>query len=231
MRLEPADWALVHDRREPRHFAFWRGLDLCTAACAEQVTPGALWADVGAGTGHLAATLAALGARVIGLDFDPRMALYARRRWSRPFAAAAASALPLADGSCAGLVAVSLLGCMPEPAALCAEAARVLAPGGTLCLTAMNRRSLLLAAAKLWTRAAGQRTGRYTAHDPAARAAPPRGAGVADASTATSSAGGAASSLPLPPPAASSASRPPAPPAPGRARSSSSPAAADPRRL
>jgi SAM-dependent methyltransferase len=179
MRLEPADWALVHDRREPRHFAFWRGLDLCTAACAEQVTPGALWADVGAGTGHLAATLAALGARVIGLDFDPRMALYARRRWSRPFAAAAASALPLADGSCAGLVAVSLLGCMPEPAALCAEAARVLAPGGTLCLTAMNRRSLLLAAAKLWTRAAGQRTGRYTAHDPAALAAALRGAGFA----------------------------------------------------
>lgn len=186
MRLEPADWALVHDRREPRHFAFWRGMDLCAGVCAERAIRGQLWADVGAGTGHLAATLAALGARVVGLDLDPRMALYARRRWSRPVAAAVAataSALPLAGGSCAGMVAVSLLGYLPEPAGLFAEAARVLAPGGTLCFTAMNRRSLLLAAAGAWTRGRGLLSGRlavrdrYTAHDPAALVAALRQAG------------------------------------------------------
>lgn len=183
LRLEPADWALIHDRREPRHLAFWRGMDLCAGVCAERVMPGELWADVGAGTGHLAATLAALGARVVGIDLDPRMASYARRRWSRPFAAAAAAALPLAGGTCAGMVAVSLLGYLPEPAGLFAEAARVLAPGGTLCFTAMNRRSLLLAAAGAWTRGRGLCSGRlaardrYTAHDPPALVAALRQAG------------------------------------------------------
>src|SRR4051794_41883266 len=112
MRFDPADWARVHDGREARHFAFRRGLELCLERCGARVRPGDLWVDAGAGTGHLAAALAARGARIAGCDLDPAMALYARRRWSLPFAAAAARALPLAGGAASGGVAVSLLRCL-----------------------------------------------------------------------------------------------------------------------
>src|SRR6195256_3429290 len=108
-RLDPAEWAQVHDRREARHFAFWRAVELAREVCAERVRPGELWLDVGCGPGHLAAALARLGARVVGLDLDPLMACYAQRRWRRPFTAADAALLPVADRSCAGIVAVSLL--------------------------------------------------------------------------------------------------------------------------
>jgi SAM-dependent methyltransferase len=180
MRLDPAQWALVHDRREPRHFAFRRGLELCLERCGPRVRPGSLWADVGSGTGHLARGLAERGARVVGLDFDPAMALYAHRRWSQPFAASAARSLPLADGVCAGVVAISLLGCLAgatDLAAFLGEAARVLAPGGTLCLSATNRRSLLLAIGKTWSWPGRRWSGRYNAYDPAALSGELRRAG------------------------------------------------------
>jgi SAM-dependent methyltransferase len=180
MRLDPAQWAQVHDRPEARHFAFRRGLALCLKRCGPRAHPGSLWADIGSGTGHLANALAGRGARVVGLDLDPAMALYARRRWSRPFAVSVAGSLALRDGACAGVVAISLLGCLPGPrdlAGFLAEAARVLAPGGTLCLSAMNRRSLLLAINKTWSWPARWRSGRYTAYDPAALAGELRRAG------------------------------------------------------
>jgi SAM-dependent methyltransferase len=174
MRFDPEDWALVHDRQEPRYFAFRRGLALCLERCGPRVLPGALWIDVGAGTGHLAHALAGRGARIAGLDLDPAMALYAHRRWSQPFAASAARSLALRDGACEGVVAISLLGCLPGAADLAGflgEAARVLAPGGTLCLSAMNRHSRLLTTAKLWGWPARLRSGRYVAYDPAVLAA------------------------------------------------------------
>jgi SAM-dependent methyltransferase len=167
-RLDPAAWALVHDRREARDFAFWRGLELAREVCAERIRPGELWLEVGCGPGHLTAALALAGASVLGIDLDPRMARYARRRWRQPFAVADASCLPIADRRCAGIVAVSLLGCLPLPAAFFAAAARVLAPGGTLCFTAMNRHSLLLAAARALSWRGHGGSPLYTAHDPAA---------------------------------------------------------------
>jgi ubiquinone/menaquinone biosynthesis C-methylase UbiE len=163
MRFDPAEWAAVHDRREARHFAFRRGVELCLERCGPHVRPGAVWADAGSGTGHLARALAARGARVTGFDLDPAMAHYAHRRWQQPFAVSAARALPLADGACSGIVAISLLGCLTGSADLAeflAEAARVLAPGGTLCLSAMNRQSRLR-----------PRSGSYIAYDPADLAA------------------------------------------------------------
>jgi SAM-dependent methyltransferase len=177
-RLDPAAWAEVHDRREARHFAFWRGVELAAEVCGGQVRPGDLWLDVGCGPGHLAAALARLGARVVGLDLDPRMARYARRRWRQPFAVAGAALLPVADGSCAGILAVSLLGCLPLPAAFFAAAARALAPGGILCFSAMNRHSLLLAAAKALAWRRGGARQRYFSHDPADLAAAVARAGL-----------------------------------------------------
>ena len=180
MRFDPEEWARVHDAREDRHLAFRRGLELCVEACAERIRPGELWADVGTGTGHLAGALAALGARVIGLDRDPRMTLYARRRWPRAvaFAVADASRLALADASCGGIVAISLLGCLASPAGFFAEAARALTPGGTLCVSAMNRHSLLLAASKALTWQRRRGSPRYTAYDPADLADALRRAGL-----------------------------------------------------
>ena len=169
MRFDPASWAEVHDRSEARHLAFRRGLALCLDRCGPRIRPGDLWADVGSGTGHLTRALAERGTRAIGLDLDPGMARYARRRWARPFATAEAGSLPLEDSSCSGIVAISLLGCLPETADLAGflgEAARVLEPGGTLCLTAMNRHSRLLAIGKLWSWPARLRGARYTAYDP-----------------------------------------------------------------
>jgi ubiquinone/menaquinone biosynthesis C-methylase UbiE len=181
MRLDPEEWARVHDRREPRHFAFRRGLELCLERCGPRVRPGELWVDVGSGTGHLSCALAGRGARAVGLDLDAAMALYAHRRWSQPFAVSNAGSLALRDGACAGVVAISLLGCLTGPrelAGFLAEAARVLIAGGTLCLSAMNRRSLLLAVNKTWSWPGRTgRTGRYRAYDPAALAGALRQAG------------------------------------------------------
>jgi SAM-dependent methyltransferase len=162
----------VHDERRGRHLSFWRGVELCDEVCAARVRAGALWVEVGCGPGHLAARLAARGARVVGFDLDPRMASYARRRWQGErgaFGVAAGDAcrLPLADGSCAGIVAVSLLGYLHQPAAFFAEAARALAPGGTLCVTAMNRHSLLLRGSGALAWPARRTAPRYAAHDAA----------------------------------------------------------------
>ncbi|MBV8202405.1 MAG: class I SAM-dependent methyltransferase [Acidobacteria bacterium] len=177
-RLDPAAWALVHDRREARHFAFWRGVELARAVCAERVRPGEPWLDVGCGPGHLAAALARRGAHAVGLDLDWRMARYGRRRWGQPFAVAGAARLPFADGCCAGVVAVSLLGCLPLPGTFFAEAGRVLARGGTLCFSAMNRHSLLLAAGKARPWRGRRAAAPYVAHDPAALTAALRRAGL-----------------------------------------------------
>jgi SAM-dependent methyltransferase len=178
-RLDPAAWALVHDRREARHFAFWRGVELAHEVCAERVRPGELWIEAGCGPGHLAAALARLGARVVGFDLDLRMARYGRRRWRQPFAVAEASLPPVADGCCAGIVAVSLLGCLPLPEAFFAAAERALAPGGTLCFSAMNRRSLLLAAGKALAWRGRRGSPHYASHDPAALTAALVRAGLA----------------------------------------------------
>jgi SAM-dependent methyltransferase len=178
MPPDPATWALVHDRREDRHFVFWRGLELCAQVCDESLQPGALWADVGSGTGHLSSTLTALGARVVGLDLDLGMARYARRRWSTPLAVADAVSLPLGEGSCSGVAAISLLGCLPIPRTLFAEVSRVLAPGGIFCCSAMNRQSLLLALSMAWGWRRGARTERYTAHTPPSLTAALRSAGL-----------------------------------------------------
>jgi SAM-dependent methyltransferase len=166
-RLDPETWARVHDGDEARSLLFRRGLELAREVCAPRVRPGDLWVEVGCGPGHLAASLAGMGATVLGIDLDPRMVAYARRRWRQPFAVADAEWLPVANQRCAGVVAVSLLGSLALPASFLRAAGRALAPGGTFCFTAMNDRSLLLLASKLlaWRPLGGAR---YAAHDPGA---------------------------------------------------------------
>ncbi len=91
-------------------------------------------ADVGCGLGTAARELAALGARVIGLDASEAMVAEARRRsdaGSVEFAIADVSALPLEDAALAGYRAERLYQHLADPGAALAEAWRVLAPDGT----------------------------------------------------------------------------------------------------
>ncbi len=94
-------------------------------------------ADVGCGLGTAARELAALGARVIGLDASEAMVAEARRRsdaGSVEFAIADVSALPLEDAVLAGYRAERLYQHLADPGAALAEAWRVLAPDGHLVL-------------------------------------------------------------------------------------------------
>ena len=88
--------------------------------------------DLGCGPGHVAAYLAARGARVVGVDLSPGM--LARAPAGVPVAAGDLRALPLRDGALGAAVAFYSLIHLPvgdEVAAL-REVHRVLRPGGTL---------------------------------------------------------------------------------------------------
>jgi len=85
--------------------------------------------DVGVGTGRFAA---ALGLEV-GVDLSPGMLRLAAGR-GVPVALSRAERLPFADGAFARVLSVTTLCFVADPAAMLAEAHRVLMPGGVLVL-------------------------------------------------------------------------------------------------
>lgn len=106
--------------------------------------------DLGCGPGHLTAELVEdVGAsgQVLAVDRQQDMVVAAR---SRPRTAGAgrcdvlvggATALPLADGTCDGVVAVQVLEYVPDLERAVAEVRRVLRPGGTVVLVDTDWRS------------------------------------------------------------------------------------------
>lgn len=106
-------------------------------ALVELVGSGRL-ADVGCGPGHVTRYLATLHDDVVGLDLSPEMVAIARSHApGLSFDVASMLALPVADGSWAGAVAmysVIHLSAAERRTAL-AELARALWPGGHLLLT------------------------------------------------------------------------------------------------
>jgi len=107
--------------------------------------PGARVADVGCGGGLLCEALAEHGADVTGLDLSPAMIqvaqLHAAALARAPVyrlqsAAALASEAP---GSFDVVCCMELAEHVPDPAALVAELARLLRPGGSLFISTINR--------------------------------------------------------------------------------------------
>jgi 2-polyprenyl-6-hydroxyphenyl methylase / 3-demethylubiquinone-9 3-methyltransferase len=95
--------------------------------------------DLGCGAGLLANYLAERGHAVTGLDATAENLEIARARGTATYLLGDALALPFADASFDVVCAMDLLEHVDQPERLIAEAARVLAPGGTLFFHTFNR--------------------------------------------------------------------------------------------
>jgi ubiquinone/menaquinone biosynthesis C-methylase UbiE len=102
-------------------------------------------ADVGCGTGYLAAGLAPRVAQVHALDGSPAMIEAAKRNLAAftnvTYHVTDGGALPLEDASVDAALANMYLHHCPDPAAALSEMARILRPGGRLVITDMDRHS------------------------------------------------------------------------------------------
>jgi SAM-dependent methyltransferase len=127
--------------------------DPAYAAAVAELGPraGETALDLGCGTGralpHLRAAVGPLG-RVLGIDLTPEMLATARRHGRDAGAALVlgdARRLPLRAGSIDAVFAAGLLPHLPDPDAALAGLARVVRPGGRLCLFHPSGRAALAA--------------------------------------------------------------------------------------
>ena len=130
-----ADW--IAAARAPGHDSYWlyhreQFLELLPA-------PGRLTLDVGCGEGRLSRDLKALGHSVIGVDASPTMVEAARAADpSIEVHLADAADLPFPDGHADLIVAFMSLQDVSNPESALRQAARVLEPGGRLCLAVVH---------------------------------------------------------------------------------------------
>jgi ArsR family transcriptional regulator len=100
-------------------------------------------ADLGCGTGLVAAELAPRVRKVLAVDQSAEMLRAARRRLAKAanveIHEARLEALPLDDASCDAALAVLVLSYLEDPGAALREAARVLRPGGRLVVVEAQR--------------------------------------------------------------------------------------------
>jgi len=123
--------------REPDHDSYWTFHR--DAFLAGVPAPGRRTLDLGCGEGRFSRDLRAMGHRVVGLDVSVSMLDAARRAEPAiPVCLADASRTPFADGSFDLVIAFMSLQDVDEAAAAIREAARVLEPGGRLCLAVVH---------------------------------------------------------------------------------------------
>jgi ubiquinone/menaquinone biosynthesis C-methylase UbiE len=97
--------------------------------------------EVGVGTGIMAAAFTRLGRTVVGVDISAEMLSRAHERLGSLVGRADGHALPLPAASVDAAYLVWVLHLVADPAAVVAECARVLAPGGRLLIVAGHPRS------------------------------------------------------------------------------------------
>lgn len=139
--FDPQEWGRVYDDPHARgQFAvFRRSSEVARTHCETLMKAGDVWLDLGSGTGHLTRALRNTGAQVLGVDHSADMVRHAGAG-----TVARVECLPLADHSCDGVVAVSLVGCLESAAEFYSELRRVLRPGGHAVMTYTNQDSWLL---------------------------------------------------------------------------------------
>lgn len=129
--------AWIRWAREPGHDTYWRFhrdvfLELLPP-------PGRRTLDLGCGEGRLSRDLRAIGHDVVGVDGAPTMVAAAREADpGHEVVLADAAGLPFADGSFDLVVAFMSLQDVDDHAGAIGEAARVLEPGGRLCLAIVH---------------------------------------------------------------------------------------------
>ncbi len=97
--------------------------------------PGLRTIEVGCGEGRLARELARLGHQVLGIDASPALARAASSHESAvPVAVADIASLPIAAAAADIVVCFMVLMDIEDLDGAVAELARVLTPGGTLCV-------------------------------------------------------------------------------------------------
>jgi SAM-dependent methyltransferase len=124
--------------RTPEHDAYYWELNL--PSFAELVpAPGRRTVDIGCGEGQIGRWLSESGHRVSGIDSSPTLAARAREAGGyEEVMCADAAALPWPADAFDLAVAFMSLHDMAEPAAAIGEIARVLEPGGVLCLALVH---------------------------------------------------------------------------------------------
>jgi SAM-dependent methyltransferase len=120
-----------------------RRLDLLLARLLPETRGEVRLLDVGCGTGHHLARLAARGYRCAGVDGSVGMLAQARGLVSGvPLAQGDVGRLPFASAAFDRALCVEVLRYLPDGGPLLREIARVLRPGGTCLVTAVPRFSL-----------------------------------------------------------------------------------------
>jgi SAM-dependent methyltransferase len=125
--------AATYDELRPVDENWWEVFDLLVE---EGDLLGRRVLDIGCGTGRVAAALAERGARVWGVEPEPRMAELARKRLST-VKIAPAEQLPFKDGWFDRAVMVLVIHLLDRPRAF-AEARRVLAADGRLAIATFD---------------------------------------------------------------------------------------------
>lgn len=123
--------------RTPMHDSFWRfHRDQFLTLLPE---PGALTVDIGAGEGRLSRELARRGHTVVAVDASPTLAVAAREADpTTGIVVADAAALSLRDGVADLAIAFMSLQDVDDLHGAVHEAARVLRPGGHLCVAIVH---------------------------------------------------------------------------------------------